>query len=503
MTTHPLFCILPLLLATLLLGACGEPAATDDHAGHQHGPGEGHGKKAAAPAETCAAHGVPKTACFICDPALRDPARLWCKEHDRYEDRCWACHPDARDKNRAFCDEHGLYEDECHLCRPEFRKTASKAANTSGALMCGEHGVPEAACGICRPEEAAHLKPGQSMQVRLPAADSAEMVGLETATAQTGNISDGIACYAELAFNQNKLAQIGAPVGGIVREVLIDLGNTVKEGQPVARIWSAAIAESVAKAVLTHQTLERERKLHADGIAAAKDLQEAEAAHRAACQQARTLGFSEEDINTMGLHPDEPVLLEVRAPFTGEITERKAVRGAAVESGQALFTVVDRSTMWAELHIPESHLVQVRVGLDVELSIDSLPGRSFRGKLTWISAQVDERTRMARARAEFANTDGALRDRMFARARIITRQAESAMLLPASALQYVDNKPIVFVRREADLYDARSVRIGATENDRIEVLAGLQPDEVVVVARAFTVKSQLLISKLGAGCADD
>lgn len=52
--------------------------------------------------------------------------------------------------------------------------------------------------------------------------------------------------------------------------------------------------------MLTHQTLERERKLRADGIAAGKDLQEAEAAHRTACQQARTLGFSEADIDTMG-----------------------------------------------------------------------------------------------------------------------------------------------------------------------------------------------------------
>ena len=369
--------------------------------------------------------------------------------------------------------------------------------------MCGEHGVPEAECGICRPEITGQLQPGESMKVRLPSTESAKLSGMETATATADSISDGIECYAEMAFNQNKLAQISAPIGGILREVVADLGENVKEGQPVARIWSASIAESVAKAVLSHQTLERERRLHADGIAAAKDLQEAEAEHRSACQQTRTLGFSEEDIDRLGRQPDDVVLLEVRAPFAGEIIERNAVRGSLVEAGKALFTLTDRSTMWAMLNIPEVHLSRVRMGQDVELTVDSLPDRKFTGKLTWIASQVDERTRMARARAEVANADGTLRDRMFARARIITRHTENALLLPPSAIQRVDNMPIVFVKQADDLYDARAVRLGAKHDGQVEVLAGLKADEQVVVAQAFSVKSQLLISRLGAGCAHE
>lgn len=525
MKTGTIIRLLPLLAAALLWGGCGDTAKKDEHAGHNHGPGEGHGAKKkpavvdehaghnhgpgeghgapAQAAEKCTEHGAPKDMCFLCDAALREPGRLWCKEHNRYEDRCWECHPDAREKDRLYCGEHGLYEDECFLCTPALKKGAKTSGEKQEVLMCGEHGVPEAECGICRPEVAGTLKPGESLKVRLPSSESAKLAGIETATAKADSISDGIECYAELAFNQNKLAQIGSPVGGILREVVADLGENVKEGQPVARIWSASIAESVANAVLSHQTLERERRLHAEGIAAAKDLQEAEAAHRSACQQARTLGFSEDDIDTMGKRPDEAVLLEVRAPFAGEIIERSAVRGSLVETGKSLFTLADRSTMWAMLNIPEVQLSRVRVGQDVELSVDSLPGRKFTGKLTWIASQVDERTRMARARAEVANADGALRDRMFARARIVTRHTENALLLPPAAIQRVDNMPIVFVRQADDIYDARAVRLGAKHNGQVEVLAGLKPDEMVVVAQAFSVKSQLLISRLGAGCAHE
>jgi cobalt-zinc-cadmium efflux system membrane fusion protein len=387
--------------------------------------------------------------------------------------------------------------------KPTIDDHAGHAHGEADSEMCAEHRVPEAECGICNPDTAGKLKPGESLKVRLPAVDSAKLTGITAAPTKTGAVADAIECYAEVEFDQNHYAEIAAPVGGIIKEVLADLGSKVEERQVVARIWSAQIAETVAKAVLTHQTLEREKKLRADGIAPAKDLQEAEAAHRTACQQARTLGFSEEDIDEFGKRPDEAVLLDVRAPFAGEIVARNAVRGALIEAGKPLFTVADRTLMWATLNVPESALPRLQVGQTVELRVDSLPAKTFTGKLTWVAAEVDEKSRLARARAEFANPDGLLRAKMFARARVLTRSASDALVVPAAAIQWVENNPIVFVRLADDLYEARGVQLGAKSDDHIEVLAGLKPGEPVVVSQTFTVKSQLLASRLGAGCAHE
>ena len=201
-----------------------------------------------------------------------------------------------------------------------------------GVVMCTEHGVPEAQCAVCKPDLAAKLKPGESMKLRLPSTNSAAIVGVQTAIPETGAIADGIECVAEVSFNQNKLAQIAAPVSGIVQTVDADLGTKVEEKQTVAKIWSASIAEAVAKAVLSHQTLDRERKLRTERVTSEKDLQEAEAAHRTACQQLRTLGFTEAQVEELSIRPQEQVLMEIRAPFAGEIVERMAVRGALVAS---------------------------------------------------------------------------------------------------------------------------------------------------------------------------
>lgn len=381
-------------------------------------------------------------------------------------------------------------------------ESVAGAKGASGKKLCAEHGLPEEECGICHPEVAARLKPGEGTKVRLPAADSASIVGVEMGRASVGTIAEGIECYAELAFNQNKLAQIAAPVGGIVQEVSVDLGSQVAEGQTVVKIWSAAIAEAMAKAVLTHQTLERERKLRSERVTSAKDLEEAEAAHRTACQQARTLGFSEEDIEQLRLKPNEPVMLEVRAPFAGEIVERSAVRGALVEAGKALFTLVDPSTMWAMLKIPETALARVRVGQTVELRVESLPSQTFTGKLTWIGAEVDERSRMAQARVEVPNPEGLLRARMFAKARILARSVEGAVLVPESAVCWLEGKPFVFVKLADDLFEARAVAVGVRFDGKREVLAGLKAAEPVVVNHGFALKSQWLSSRMGAGCAD-
>ena len=115
-----------------------------------------------------------------------------------------------------------------------------------GKKVCAEHRLPEDECGICHPERAAGLVPGEALKVRLPAADSASIVGVETDRARVGLMTESVECYAELAFNQNKLAQLAAPAGGIVQEVEVDLGSKVAEKQTVAKIWSAALAEAMA-----------------------------------------------------------------------------------------------------------------------------------------------------------------------------------------------------------------------------------------------------------------
>jgi len=504
-------------VAAATLSACSRPSdnavanRTPEKAAVVAKPADGAAK--------CAAHGTPKDVCFICDASLRDKGRLWCQEHNRYEDRCWECHPELRDKNRLYCNEHFLYEDECFICHPELRKGASKTADVKPAaatLMCKEHGVPEQECGICHPELLSGKTPGQGLKVRLPSANSATEAGVVVAHPGNDRMSQSVECFAELTFNQNKLAQINPLVGGIVKSVEVDLGVRVKKGELLARITSVAIGDAqsaylqaLAESELREKAVLRQRKLREQRISSEKDLQEAEAAHQATMaavqqmrQQLMVLGFDEQRIRALAEQDGAPGVLDIRAPFGGEIIERTAVQGSMVEMGKPLFTLADTSVIWAMVNIPEVQIGRVRVGQKVELTVESMPDRTFPGTLTWLSSGVDERTRMARGRVEVANAEGLLKAQMFARARILVTSSVDAMQVPESALQNVSGAVVVFVKSGEDLFEARAVQLGARNHGQVQVVAGLWPTDEVVVSGAFALKSQFLISRLGAGCVD-
>jgi RND family efflux transporter MFP subunit len=173
-----------------------------------------------------------------------------------------------------------------------------------------------------------------------------------------------------------------------------------------------------------------------------------------------------------------------------------------VSAGTPLFTVVDRSIMWAMLSIPERDLPRARVGQTVELRVDALPERRFTGRLTWISPRVDDRTRMAPARAEVPDPGGDLAANMFATALILTGRSDQGVLVPAGAVHRVGDHDLVFVKLEEDLFEARLVDVVGVADGLVALARGLAPGEPVVVEGGFVARSQFLISKLGAGCAD-
>jgi len=509
-------------VATLLLFSACSPAS--EQAAPDPGPAEppGHAEVNGA---TCAAHGAPVEQCFICDAGLRDEGRLWCREHSRYEDRCWICHPELEDADRLWCKEHSLYEDECFLCHPELLKEPSEpAAGTAGAsetsenvepgLMCNEHGVLERECGICHPELLAQDAPRPGLKVRLPSEKSAAKAGVVVGTPGVQPMADGVSCLAEFAFNQNKLTKITSLARGIVKNVEVDLGSRVEKGDLLATLTSATIGEAqgaylsaIAQHELSETVLERQRSLLAQSISSERDYQEAKAAHHvstAAVQQARqwlwVLGFDEVQIQALTRQQSTPGVLELRAPFGGEIVERTAVQGAVVEETDSLFTLTDTAVLWATVNVPESQVSRVHAGQTVELTVESLPGRIFVGTLTWLSPAVDDRTRMVQGRVEVPNAAGHLKAQMFARARIVTVQADRALVVPRSAVHDVTGTTVVFVKSDEDLFEARPVTLGARHDGQVEIVAGLSAHEPVVVAGGFALKSQLLASRLGAGC---
>ena len=464
-------------------------------------------------------HGADET-CFICDASKRDAGRLWCSEHARYEDRCWICQPQLEDSDRAYCEEHFLYEDECHLCNPALLGDASAtpSRDDAPALFCHEHGVDEIECGICQPQLAGTLEAGESLLVRMPSARSAELAGITVERPDRGDASASISLLGEVRYNGNRLAKLTPLAPGVIADIRVDVGDRVEEGQVLAVINSVGVARAksaylskIAELEARTTVFEREQRLVDENIAARRDFQDAQAALKLAelelrrtHQQLINLGFTESEVANVAAEQSSSSDLYVRAPFEGTVVERAAVLGEAAGTEESLFEIADLTTMWIEIAVPEEQAFQIERGGEIVASVRALPEVKVPGQITWVSPRIDERTRMVRARATVPNDRGILRHGMFTEINAIVGGASSSLLVPDDAVHEIDGAPFVFVQQEPDLFAVRRVHVGPhTAHGAIAILSGLTEAERVVTGGSFTMKTEFLKSRLGAGCVDD
>ena len=448
--------------------------------------------------------------------------RLWCKEHGVYEDECFICHPELEPKNsenyspdRLWCNEHSVYEDECFICNPELASKNSE--DVSKGLYCEEHRVPEKECGICHPELTTLLKPGNGLKVRLESKDSAAKAGIVVSVLEYGSPFADFVVLCRVNYNLNFLARITPLTSGVIRKVLVNVGAYVSQDDVLVEIVSPEIAKAKAEylTALADKTLkklvyEREKGLFEKKISSQHEYQQALAEYQMAVnttntkrQQLLNYGFTEAEVQKIVETQSSSSLLPIRAPFSGTLIERNAVVGEVIGSGDILFSLADLTTMWLELSIPEERLSFFKIGNLIEASFNSLPNQKLHGELIWLASNIEEQSRMIKARAIVKNLDSQLRHGMFGQVSLLPEQSNEALYVPADSIQRFDKKSFVFVMRSEDLYEIRMVATGSRNDSKVVILEGLLPHEKIVTSGSFTLKSEFLKSRLGEGCVDE
>ncbi len=420
-----------------------------------------------------------------------------------------------RDPHRLWCEEHSVYEDECFICHPELASTKNEAPSVG--LYCEEHRVPEQECGICHPELTALLKPGKGLKVRLKSTESALKAGIVTAVPHRGEPSAGFGVLCQSTYNMNQLARITPLTVGVIQRVLVDVGAYVSKDDVLVEIVSPEIAKAkadyltaLANETLKELVLKRENGLFEKRISSQREYQQAEAEYQMVInttntrrQQLLNYGFTQTEVQEIVKTGSSSSLLPIRAPFAGTIIERNAVVGEAARPGQTIFSIVDLSTMWLEISIPEDRLSLFKVGNLIEVNFNSLPEKRLHGELIWIASNIEERSRMLKARAIVKNQDSQLKHGMFGQVSLLPEQAKEVLYIPADSIQSFDKKSFVFVWLSDDLYEMRMVDLGNRNDNKVEIFDGLLSHEKIVIAGSFTLKSEFLKSRLGEGCVDE
>ena len=324
----------------------------------------------------------------------------------------------------------------------------------------------------------------------------------------------------EVRFDERRVAHVNTQAGGIVREVRVALGDRVKKGQALVEIESVEIGEAEgayleadAMRRLTRRSHERVAELRNKGFSSEQEYLESKQEFEAAEIRAESasgklvrLGMAAADAKTLSLASAMGRLV-LRAPTDGTVLSLHAVSGEVVKTEESLATIGDNATVcvWADLYERDIALVtrkQLETKLSATVAVKAYPDEEFPGTVDIISPAMNEGTRTAALRLQVKNADGRLLAGMFAKVKIFLPGNEQALSVSGSAVLEDEGRAFVFIHHHDDFYVRRPVSPGRSWADRIEVVKGLRVGETVVADGAFLMKSDVLRSKMGAGCAD-
>ena len=156
-----------------------------------------------------------------------------------------------------------------------------------------------------------------------------------------------------------------------------------------------------------------------------------------------------------------------------------------------IYRLADLGLVWVQADIYEQDVACLKLGQEADVTLSYLPGREFRGRVTYIYPSVDVKTRAARVRMEFHNPGYYLKPGMFATVRITSELEPSALLIPDMAILRSGEKTTVFVALDGGKFDPREVTLGPqSENDTYQVLSGLNEGERIVTSGQFMLDSE-------------
>jgi membrane fusion protein (multidrug efflux system) len=298
-----------------------------------------------------------------------------------------------------------------------------------------------------------------------------------------------VAVYSGTApIEAHEEAEVVAKVGGEVRQLFVEEGDTVKAGQVLARLDGDRLRLEVAQTEANLRKLERDYKrqleLSEKGLVAKGTAENAKFdldALRAAYDRARL----------------ELSYTEIRAPIDGVVSARYIKLGNTIAPNAPTFHVTNLDPLVAYVHIPEKEFRKLAPQQPADVLVDALGGERFGGVISRISPTVDPKTGTFRARIEVQDPTRRLKPGMFARVNIVYERRENALQLPRSALLDTDGTATVFVVADGKAAQ-RSVRTGLTNNGWVEVVEGLNGDEQVVVVGQAGLKTGSVVKVVDA-----
>jgi cobalt-zinc-cadmium efflux system membrane fusion protein len=321
--------------------------------------------------------------------------------------------------------------------------------------------------------------------------------GIQVASVSTGG-AGSIELPATIEGDPQGMQVVSAAIGGRVVALNRNLGQSVSRGETLAVIESREAAQlkgeveaSRARLALAQSNLAREERLFKERVSPEQDL----IAARTAATEARiAYDQARGQVSAAGAGGGRLNRIGIIAPISGQVIGRSVVLGQTVAADAELFRVANLSSVSISLNLQPADAGRVRPGNTVAVSA---PGRRVSARISFVSPVLDAQTKLVPVIATLDNRAGQWRVGEAVTASVqVSGSGGSSVSVPASAIQTVEGKTVVFVRTKTG-FQAVPITLGDTAGNSVIVRSGIKGNEQIATTNSFTLKAELGKSEAG------
>lgn len=297
-------------------------------------------------------------------------------------------------------------------------------------------------------------------------------LGVRTAPVELENMHTEISTVGYVQYDEDKLIHIHPRVDGWIEKLYVKAeGDPVEKGQPLYSLYSPQLVNAQEELLIAL------KRNNGSLVTAAKD-------------RLKALQLSASLIKELEQTKKVQQTITFYSPQAGVVDGLKIREGFYVKPGDTLLSIGKLDQVWVEAEVFERDAALIKEGLPVSMTLDYLPGEDWTGVVDYVYPALNSKTRTLRVRLKFGNPDFQLKPNMFAQVSIHANQADSAIIVPKEAVIRTGKQDRVVLALGDGQFKSIEVTIGRVDKDSIEILSGLNEDDVVVTSAQFLIDSE-------------
>ncbi len=323
-----------------------------------------------------------------------------------------------------------------------------------------------------------------------------KLAEIQTAPVERREVEMVIRMSGKIAFNETNVANITSRIPGRIDNIYVNYtGTKIKKGERMVNLYSPELITAQQELLQSLKSFQISRTPELKKNA----LENVEASRK----KLLLWGLTKKQIRSFENRNNIVNHIIIYSPMNGIVVKKDAFEGMYVNTGAKLYTIANLLDLWVQLDAYESDISWIRTGQRVEFETEAYPGKSFKGKVTFIDPVVDPKTRTIKVRVNVKNQDLKLKPDMFVRAKvysgIVNRNKDKNFILPlvipSSAPLVTGKRAVVYVTvpGKKGVFEGRNITLGPLADEYYIVTEGLKEGENVVVNGAFKIDSDLQI----------